>query len=771
MNIESLRKQLAGAVAVILSMAGGGAVHAAGSDATASADTGTLEEVVVTARRRSEDVQTVPISVSDITAADLEVRGITNVESLTHAIVNFSPAPGSFDGLEQASFRIRGLPNVGVYLDGVAHQENFGFFGELIEMNNVEVLRGPQGTLFGKNSLAGAVQYVTKLPADTFGVRLSTTVGDYNRFDVSGSADIPLSPTLLTKLTLAKVTRDGYLASTTVNQNFGSVDNTVGRVDVLWKPTDQFNWRFIVEQDDIGTNGNASTLWGLTFNCAGNPPSPACVYNGAAAHGEPQLAVSPTSLYGLSQQWKTAENYNGPETFTDATNYTTILNYEFNSNWSAKGIGSYRNLSSENYEDYASIGVNMFAGENTNIVDETTGEVQLQFNSDRFTGTTGVYYYKDYRRWRRNNWFNNELDLAVNPANNAALNAFLATLGQAPVKHFGPGNKDGLFYYFIHGIAGYSEWTWKATDQLSLTAGVRYNRDSNDTISYKPAQPIPALCCVPSTSLAPASLNGPPVDVVYTNTAPRVSLQYQWTPAVMTYITYSEGFNAGGGSQATFNGVPQVVPYAPETLKNFEVGLRSELFDRSLLFNTSLFYSQYDNVQVTEDINFVAVTANAGKGKSKGVEVESKWLATRYFSVNLNLGYLDTHLTEVPVGSGITPGQSLPFAPKFSATVGMQYDQPLPGGAGLTFRADEGYTTGVNTGVDSSSVYIPGYGLLSARVIYQPADSHWNAQVFGTNLTDKFYRLDGYNIAADGNLNLGSVGLPRMWGATFNYKF
>ena len=139
--------------------------------------------------------------------------------------------------------------------------------------------------------------------------------------------------------------------------------------------------------------------------------------------------------------------------------------------------------------------------------------------------------------------------------------------------------------------------------------------------------------------------------------------------------------------------------------------------------------------------------------------------------MNLGLGYLDSKLTEVPVGSGINVGAPLPFAPKYSGTLGLQYDQSLAGGAGLTFRADEGYTTWVNTGVDSSSVYIPGYGLLSARVIYHPAEGKWDAQVFGTNLTDKFYRLDGYNIAANGNMNLGSVGVPRMWGLTFDYKF
>jgi iron complex outermembrane receptor protein len=769
---------MAGVMAGVMVCAGASAATAdagASDTKTAAEGTGGLEEVIVTARRRSEDVQQVPISISDLSAQDLEMRNITTSEGLNHAIINFAPAPSSFFGLEQASFRIRGLPNVGVYIDGVAHQEEFGFLGSLLEMDRIEVLRGPQGTLFGKNSLAGAVQYVTKAPSDSFGVKLSTTVGDYHRFDVSGSADIPLAPTLLTKLSIAKVTRDGYLRSTTVNQDFGSQNDTIARADVLWKPTDSFNWRFIVEQDNIGTNGNATTLWGLSFSCApipsaGGNPGAACPYVGASTHGAPQLAISPKSLYGISQQWLTASNYNGPELYTDATNYTTIINYAFNDHWSVKGIGSYRNLQSENFEDFASIGVDMFEGENTNVIDETTGEAQLLFNNDWLTGTTGIYYYKDYRRYRRNNWFSNELDLDVNPADNAAANAAFG-LPPGTIAHFGAANPDQLTYYNIHGIAGYSEWTWKATDKLSLTAGVRYNRDTTVDTAYVPANPIPAICCVPSTSFATAGLLGPPVDAVFTNTAPRVVLQYQWTPTVMTYAQYSEGFNQGGGTQTGQGAAERIAPFAPETLKNYEVGIRSETFDHTLRLNASVFYMQYENVQVTEDIDFNEVTANAGKGQSEGVELEGTWVATKAFSVAWGLGYLDSKLTEVPAGSGILVGAPLPFAPKYSATLALQYDTPLPNDATLTLRADEGYTTWVNTGVDASSVYIPGYGLLGARVIYRPNDAKWDAQLYGTNLLDTYYRLNGYNIPPLGDFNSGAVGLPRMWGLTFNFKF
>ena len=766
--------------------AGASAAVAADPAATSSAaqtasaaspeSTGTLEEVVVTARRRSEDLQEVPISIESLGAEDLAVRNITTTEGLNHAIVNFAPAPSTFFGLEQASFRIRGLPNVGVYIDGVAHQEGFGFLGDLVEMERVEVLRGPQGTLFGKNSLAGAVQYVTAEPADHFRLIGSATVGDYGRFNVSAAADLPLGDGIYTKLTLARNTRGGYLPSTTVNAVFGSEDNTIARADVLFRPNDKFNLRFILEQDNIGTNGNAATLQNLSFSCApipsaGNHPGPACTYNGAATHGAPQLAVPTSIVYAQSEQWKTASNYQGPEMFTDSTNYTTIANLEFNSNWALKGIGSYRAVYSEHFEDFATAGVNMFEGENTNVIFETTGEGQLLFNSEQLSGTTGVYYYKDYRDFRRNNWFLNELKLSVNPADNAAANAAIG-LPPGTVAQFGPSDPDQLTYYRIHGIAGYTEWTWKPAfaPGLALTAGVRWNKDYNDTQGYTPADPIPNVCCVPSTSLRAGQLQAD-VNLTFTNTSPRFSAQYNWTPSIMTYVTYSQGFNQGGGTQVGQSPNFSIDPYSPETLKNYEVGLRSELFDKTLLFNASAFYNAYDNVQVTEDINFQSVTANGGKGVARGVEVESQWVASKQFSVNLGLGYLASQLTVVPASSGITSGTPFPYAPKESATLGAQYEIPLAIGGSVTLRADEGWTSWANTGVDSSSIYIPSYGLLSASILYQPSDEHWTARLYGTNLTDKYYVLGGYNIPPLGNLSAVTVGIRRMFGITFNYMF
>jgi len=762
------------AAACLFTAAGITIAAAADTAATNAAETtppgensGSLEEVIVTARRRSEDLQQVPISIASLSAEDLQIRGIDNVEQLDHTIPNFSPAPYNFFGTEQASFRMRGLPSVGVYVDGIAYQEQFGYFSDLVDVDRVEVLRGPQGTLFGKNTLGGAVQFITKEPGEEFGAHASATAGDYHRFNVSAVMDLPLAPTLLTKITVGKVTRDGYLPSVSVNQDFGSQDNLTARLDVLWKPVDNFNARFIIEENDLGTNGNPTTDWQLSPACSFPQPNLTCLYNGASQFGAP-LKVNQAWVFGASNTFATASNYNGPELHTDATNYKLILNYKLNDNWALKALGGARDLHSESFEDFTNIPYHMFEGENTNIIHEATGEGQLLFNSDILTGTTGVYYYNDFRRWRRENWFGNDVDLAVNPANNAAAKEFLGIPSFVPVPVF-IANIDQLYFYHIHGFAGFTEWTYKFTDKLSFTAGVRYNRDEPEVEGFEPNQPIPVLCCVPSTSVTPNGA-GPVLGVsngVYTDTAPRFSLQYQWTPALMTYATFAEGFSAGGGTQAPTG----VQSYSPEKLKNYELGLRSDWLDHTLRFNASVFYSHYENVQATENEGFFNVTINAGIGTVKGAEIEGNWLITRMFSFNYGLGFLKTGYSEYPADSGILTGSPFPYAPKVSADLGAQFDTPLPNGAGLTLRLDEGWTSSVVTGSDSSGVTIGSYGLLGARLIYHPPGTNkWDVQAYGSNLLDKFYRLNGYAIPALG-LDTGTVGLPRMYGLTVNCRF
>lgn len=756
-KLHNMRRAAMGAAMTAALCASGAGTALAANAATASASsaesTGTLEEVVVTARRREETLQTVPISITAISADQLEQRGVDSTQGLNREVPNLVIASGNFFGTEQGSFRIRGLPDVGIYYDGISHQNVFGLLGEIVEMDRVEVLRGPQGTLFGKASLGGAIQYVTRKPADEFGARIKLTTGSFNRADVTAAVDLPLSSTFLTKVTLAKLTRDGYLPSTTVNQSFGSQNDTVARVDALWKPTTDFNWEMSFERSNAKTNGSPMTDWSLDSVCSPTP-NLICEYN---ATGLPGLKIDPNWAYGKTQQFKTASGYVGPDLYTNISTLSTQANYAINQQWALKGLASYRTTNSLANDDFDGIPQHLFEGKNYNVDLETTQELQLLFSGDRLTGTTGVYNYKNDQRFRKQNWFQNEL--RTDPVAKAAVLAFLGRTSLTP-----PGDKDTLTYTYVTGWAGFTEWTYKFTDKWSATAGVRYNKDDTAVTAYVPKYPLPALCCEVVVSVDPASTTpfGPVISGSFKNTAPRFSTQYQWTPDVMTYITYAEGFNRGGGT-----GLPSgaIQPYQPETLKNYEVGWRSDLFDRRLRFNGSVFYSQYDNVQVSQDINFFSVTTNAGKGVAKGAEVEGQWLITPQFSMNYGLGYLKTEYTDIPPGgSFILNGRVFPFAPESSSNIGLQYDMPVANGGSVTLRGDYGFQSAQFSGSDDSRSYIPGYGLVSSRITYHSPDRKWDLALFGTNLTNEYYKLSGYAIPI--NIDSGTVGRPREWGLT-----
>ena len=201
-----------------------------------------LEEIIVTATRRETDLQSTPLSVAAFTAEQLELGGITNGRDLGIMVPNVVLNPGT--GGAQSQFYIRGLPGVGLYVDGV-WQDGFGFQQmNFSEMERVEVLRGPQGTLFGRNTNGGAVNMTTRLPADEFGARVKLDVGDYNRRDASLAVDVPITESLKTKFMMATAKNDGFIEGLTTPWDFGSQDDTIYRADILWEPADAFSLRF-----------------------------------------------------------------------------------------------------------------------------------------------------------------------------------------------------------------------------------------------------------------------------------------------------------------------------------------------------------------------------------------------------------------------------------------------------------------------------------------------------------------------------------------------
>jgi iron complex outermembrane receptor protein len=210
----------------------------------------TLEEIVVTATRREQDLQEVPVSIVAITGDNLTLRGIDDLEELGSQVPNIN-IQGSGSGTNDAQFRIRGIPNVGLYVDGVWQVSDIGFLNqEFVDLDRVEVLRGPQGTTYGRDSVGGAIRIWTARPEEEFGGRISATTGSLNRRDVRAVVDVPITENLLTKWTASTFYRDGYIQSLNIEQKNGGIDQTVFRGDLLWTPTDRLSMRFTYSERD-----------------------------------------------------------------------------------------------------------------------------------------------------------------------------------------------------------------------------------------------------------------------------------------------------------------------------------------------------------------------------------------------------------------------------------------------------------------------------------------------------------------------------------------
>jgi iron complex outermembrane receptor protein len=785
------------AMAALLSGLPMSSAHAA---AAAVDKSSAVEEVTVTARRREESVQQVPVSVAVISGAQLQQRGFETQESFNRMVPNLSiHGSNGFFGRQEGGFTIRGVSNVTVYFDGIAHAETFGIpLSNIIEVDRVEVLRGPQGTLFGKDTMGGAIQYVTRKPSDVYGARVKLATGSANRKDVTAIIDLPLADTLLTKWTIAKLTRDGYMQSVSVPMKFGSQDDLFAEGDILWKPTDNFSWRVGATWQDSQNNGNPITTWALSTGVPGqanpcaatnpagkNAPDLTCLYNAIG------LTIPQSWNFGAAEQFKSASTYQGPALYTKIKGVSTQINYSFNENLAFKVLGSYRKVKNFDYTDFDATAWNIFEGKNYNEQDEGTIEAQVLWTSDRLTGTTGLFKYVDKRRAHRMNWFQNDLKLAVNPANNALAVAWLqghinpltnlpyptfADAAGGPVGGGGAGNADvnSLQYNNTDGWAAFTEWTWKATDKLSLTLGARFNHDHNVVTNYAPLYPLPVKCCEPIPSVASngAGAQGVVREATFTNTAPKASLQYQWTPDIMTFVSYAEGFDRGGATPT--NTVPIVlIPYTPQKLKDTEIGMRSEFLDHRLRFNITYFQSDFDQFQVSQDVNKINVTRNAGQALTKGIEIDGMFAVTDDFHINYTYGYNSAKMTALAPGvtAAIKVGQTLAYAPETSYGLGAAYDFHLETGASMTARADWGWQSSAYTTNDfTNRVLIPAYGILNGRITYYDKDGKWDVQLSGSNLLNKYYRINGYLVPNLYN-NVGTPGRPREYGLTLNMKF
>jgi outer membrane receptor protein involved in Fe transport len=847
-------------VAVMTALTGVGGL----ATQTASAQQSGLEEIVVTATRRSENLQEVPISIVAITGDNLTMRGLDSLEQVSQGIPNVVITGGG-GGTSNSSFRMRGIPNVGTYVDGVWQVGTAGFLTqEFVDIDRVEVLRGPQGTMFGRDSTGGAIRIWTKRPGDEFGGNVTATTGSNDRRDVKASIDLPLGDKVKTKFTGANLFRDGYIKSLTTGQKGGGVDQQVYRGDVLWTPTEKLNFRFNYQSDSSSfvepriqdamfrTYDDPAPAWGKSI--IGLPEMYTYVgtdYQGKAV--EPffnpvnQVAGYPGGKVG---QWENRSGTTLPNKY-DTDQASVEVNWQLSDNMKLQFLTASTTQSAYSTVDWDNSQYDLVLDENLSKTDVRSQEIQLTGGHGKFEWLGGAYYWDQTIRARSSRWQVNEFQKGLmNPNNvfaNAVCNPVGAILEPTPSTTDNPANMrfqpgtsgtvtngrlagqlvnlggaagtgagawqtcqqvyfggvggafDSLSRSGQDGWAAFFQGTIHLTDKLDLTVGLRHHNQNGYTVTVnktaataaKPLDPVIYAIGDPYVGADNAATYTP---FQFDKNTTRLVLQRKFTDKVNGYVSYSEGFNSGGVSAAIIGSTRTLFPFKPATLKNTEVGMRSDLANGKIRFNATLFSTIWADLQaagvVTDPVTGVQIptllTTNVGEAKAQGLEVELTFVPTDSLLINLGLGLLDTKYTDIKAGtySGhipFTTGLTFADAPKTSYSIGLQHTASLKNGASFISRVDYNYQgqfwrsepflrvsgyAAVPAGYEESG----SWGLMNLRFTYQPSGKNWEAAFFGTNVTNEYTLNSGFFHGIWG-YDFATVGRPREAGASLTYRF
>ncbi len=781
-----------------------------------------LEEVVVTATRRETDLQSTPISIQAFTAEDLEFGGIDQGRDIGIMVPNVVLNPGV--GGAQSDFYIRGLPGVGIYIDGV-WQGGFGFQQtNFVEMERVEVLRGPQGTLFGRNTNGGAVNMITRRPADEFGARVSVDVGEFNRRDLQFAVDLPFSDTLRTKFMGAQLSNDGFIEGLSVPWDFGAEDNTLTRLDVLWEPSDTFSLRFTANDED--KRGTDPTIYRETNPTNSRTQAMAIVsgdmldearmvdpnwpdlhtwlvQNGHPANtpfrvpqnGFGARTHEPGYPGGEVGKWQSKSDSMEDGIIADTRYLTLTLDWDITDNLNFEAIVSDWEQNERQVIDFDGTEYIVTTDDRVAFAENDTIELHLSgSNLDGRINWIAGYYNLEQREARRfyrwGMWeFAVPNDGPSDPPQYAPLTQYvrdtarllnLQTSTGPPIQIFGFRfnplvfiTDDALDTAIDEDEAFFGEVTFSATDRLDLTFGVRVSDKSGSdtewtpTDAFRTADPLVRPKGDPYAGINPVTMEEANLGKITTN---KFALSYQVNDDLMFYGSYAEGFTSGG---IDFVNNVGFVTLQPEVIETIELGMRSDWLDGRLRFNATYFDSDWLGMRVA--VLFQDPTGNSlpfpyntsdGQGEADGFELDLVWLPTDRLQFTAGLGVIDTNYTNPGFFSGtdgIRPGSPFAFAPDNSAQVGLQYSIPMENGGQLSLVGNYGWMDDYTRDAAYQRNHVDENG----DIVTEPSYGIVNARVV-YEAPDRNYSISlwGRNLTDELYIN-GGFDTRNVWGYDF----
>ena len=797
-----------------------------------------LEEVIVTARKRQENLQDAPLAVTALSGDQLRAEGLRNLSDLARVVPNLDVATDA-----QAQIYIRGVgarnpginydSGVGIYVDGAYLSRMQGGLLDNVDLASVQVVRGPQGTLFGKNTTGGAIIYTTNRPVDGWEGDFEVRVGNHGREDFKGTLNVPLiEGTLNSRFSAWSVHRDGYVDNEWDGSERNEEDRVGGQGQLRWLPTDaltiDLNLSYSeTDQAGFGQDCNpidqpgagflAEQLAPLLLETTGKTYAEHCADNGALGKDD------------------VINDYFTPDTKEEIWQGIATLEWELSDSLSFKSISAWRDIESEGPTDVDAVGIALLtAGASTPATDgfQTdifSQEFQLTGSTlnDKLSFATGLYYFEE----------NGTVNLA---SGQGPLSADRFPGAPFPL----PGDTNFLFYNFSlldtetdnESMAAYVQFDWDLADQWTLSAGIRYTDETREfrrtrlvpdaSVGNPPAQPLGGVIGGEvSAWLLPggietfniahdwiASINpqdDQTVSVDSDDWTPMVSLGYSfedigWIDTGNAYLTYSEGFLSGGVSEQLDPVSGELGTFEPENVENYELGVKLVALDNTLSLNTALFYMDYTDRQLTSvklNPNTGApqgTAINAAESSVMGLEIETVWLPLSNLELTANLTLNDGDIDEfddtqiLGGGAGAELGlncieldtaalevcsvdrsdEDLPRLPKYTYTLSARMDFSLAGGT-LTPQISYNYRDSVEYCQDRGSCVSGAYQQdredLSASLTW--SNETWRIRLWGNNLTDDRYISGGQFITDTlGNI-AGQYNAPRTYGADLGFKF
>jgi len=709
-----------------------------------------LDEITVTARRRSESIMDVPVAVSAFGEEQLRDLQASTVEGLQGAVPNMNIAQGR-GSANSVNVAIRGIgqpdslqtfdPGVGMYVDDVYYSRINGALFSLFDIAQLEVLRGPQGTLYGKNSTGGAIKLTTKNPFDYEGGAVELTAGDYGRaegrFYVSGR----LSDTVAASIAGAKITNDGYVKDPVSGRKFNDDDTTAVRAKLAFAPNDAFRATLSFDH----TKQDAA----LTM---GRPMAPLRATSLAPA-GIVVLQPGQTGDWDHTAQTSFAPGQGQELKHTGAS---LAMELDLNEQWQLKSITSVRNLDTESYIDIDASPYEL--GDVLVALDQSQNSQEFQLHYDNGSNvhaTFGAYYMKEkvpsYQEAYADDLF--QMMGAGIP--------FLRTI------------EDDLS---TTSKAAFAHINWEFVPTWTLAAGVRWTEDSK-----RYDRSTSTFWGAPFTALNETVAFAAQAD--WTATTPSISLQKAFSDNLMGYVSANRGFKSGG-----FNGRANTVydtqnaKFDPEFVWTYELGIKGSTDDNRFRGGATAFYSKYSDFQarVSQDVGTFPVL-NAAEMNIKGVELEGTALLGDATTLSGQLSWLDASYDSFedfrmdPSYPGFDPNvrhDHVPFSPEITARIALQHVFGMGNGSNLTIGGDVNYRDDTWLSVDNRDVLMQqAYTVAGVYGVWDSPQLVWQVRTGVRNVTDKSYMTEGQEFASVGNIQTAYYGLPRNYYVSVRYNF